>query len=187
MRENARQLATRSDEARRSRCGMSALLHQPPDLDPRPGYLAAADGAPAGLQVVDSVIGRLSRPPPWAEAEGAFPSQRRLNQVVEVPDLIGVPRFRRTEFDQHGEALRPRAQAGSRDRLANRGHDVSALLEQVEAAGGRVLGPPTDMPRGQRVAHIHDPDGNMVNLTQTLPRYRVIRQLRRAAANRQAS
>ncbi|MEU4424394.1 VOC family protein [Actinoplanes sp. NPDC024001] len=47
--------------------------------------------------------------------------------------------------------------------------DVDALLGQVEAAGGRLLGPPTDMPWGQRVAHIHDPDGNMVNLTQTLP------------------
>ena len=46
--------------------------------------------------------------------------------------------------------------------------DVDALLEVVEAGGGRVLGQPTDMPWGQRVAHVHDPDGNMVNLTQTL-------------------
>jgi predicted enzyme related to lactoylglutathione lyase len=46
--------------------------------------------------------------------------------------------------------------------------DVDALLKRVQAAGGRVLGEPTDMPWGQRVAHIHDPDGNMVNLTQTL-------------------
>jgi predicted enzyme related to lactoylglutathione lyase len=29
-----------------------------------------------------------------------------------------------------------------------------------------VLGPPNDMPWGQRVAHVHDPDGNMVNLVQ---------------------
>ena len=46
--------------------------------------------------------------------------------------------------------------------------DVSALLEQVEGLGGRVLGPPNDMPWGQRVAHIEDPDGNAVNLTQQL-------------------
>lgn len=46
--------------------------------------------------------------------------------------------------------------------------DVDALLEQVEAAGGRVLSEPADMPWGQRVAHIQDPDGNMVNLTQRL-------------------
>jgi predicted enzyme related to lactoylglutathione lyase len=45
---------------------------------------------------------------------------------------------------------------------------VDDLLEQVEAAGGRVLGPPSDMPWGQRVAHVHDPDGNTVNLTQSI-------------------
>ncbi|GID28305.1 extradiol dioxygenase [Paractinoplanes brasiliensis] len=43
--------------------------------------------------------------------------------------------------------------------------DVDALLATVEANGGRVLGPPNDMPWGQRVAHVNDPDGNMVNLT----------------------
>ncbi|MBM2619739.1 VOC family protein [Actinoplanes sp. LDG1-06] len=47
--------------------------------------------------------------------------------------------------------------------------DVDALLSRVEANGGRVQGPPNDMPWGQRVAHVYDPDGNMVNLTQTLP------------------
>lgn len=43
--------------------------------------------------------------------------------------------------------------------------DVDALLPVVERAGGTVLGPPNDMPWGQRVAHVHDPDGNTVNLT----------------------
>jgi predicted enzyme related to lactoylglutathione lyase len=46
--------------------------------------------------------------------------------------------------------------------------DVDGLLERVETAGGRVLGTPNDMPWGQRVAHIQDPDGNAVNLTQEL-------------------
>lgn len=46
--------------------------------------------------------------------------------------------------------------------------DVDALLPLVEAAGGRVLGPSNDMPWGQRVAHVFDPDGNPVNLTQDL-------------------
>jgi predicted enzyme related to lactoylglutathione lyase len=45
---------------------------------------------------------------------------------------------------------------------------VEALLEHVEALGGRVLGPPNDMPWGQRVAHIQDPDGNTVNLTEPI-------------------
>lgn len=44
--------------------------------------------------------------------------------------------------------------------------DVDGLLDRVEPAGGRVLGPPNDMPWGQRVAHVQDPDGNSLNLTQ---------------------
>ncbi|SMC56480.1 VOC family protein [Lentzea albidocapillata] len=46
--------------------------------------------------------------------------------------------------------------------------DVDAVLPLVEAAGGRVRGPANDMPWGQRVAHVLDPDGNPVNLTQNI-------------------
>ncbi len=46
--------------------------------------------------------------------------------------------------------------------------DVDGLLDRVQGLGGRVLGPPNDMPWGQRVAHIADPDGNAVNLTQAI-------------------
>jgi predicted enzyme related to lactoylglutathione lyase len=46
--------------------------------------------------------------------------------------------------------------------------DVDALLPVVEELGGHVQGPPNDMPWGQRVAHVTDPDGNPVNLTQVL-------------------
>jgi predicted enzyme related to lactoylglutathione lyase len=45
---------------------------------------------------------------------------------------------------------------------------VDGLLEHVETLGGRVLGPANDMPWGQRVAHIQDPDGNTVNLTELI-------------------
>lgn len=45
---------------------------------------------------------------------------------------------------------------------------VDDLLPRVEPAGGRVLGPAKNMRWGQRVAHIKDPDGNPVNLTQQL-------------------
>ena len=45
--------------------------------------------------------------------------------------------------------------------------DVDALLGRVGELGGTVDGPPNDMPWGQRVAHVHDPDGNQVNLTHT--------------------
>ncbi|MFD1373003.1 VOC family protein [Actinoplanes sichuanensis] len=46
--------------------------------------------------------------------------------------------------------------------------DVDALLPVVESAGGSVPGQPNDMPWGQRVAHVLDPDGNMLNLTRWL-------------------
>ncbi|MFD5036105.1 VOC family protein [Streptomyces sp. NPDC058377] len=47
--------------------------------------------------------------------------------------------------------------------------DVDETLALVEALGGSVSGGHTDMPWGQRVAHIKDPDGNPVNLTQPIP------------------
>lgn len=46
--------------------------------------------------------------------------------------------------------------------------DVDALLPTVASAGGVVSGRANDMPWGQRVAHVLDPDGNMVNLTTWL-------------------
>lgn len=46
--------------------------------------------------------------------------------------------------------------------------DVDALLDRVTELGGEVSGPPNDMPWGQRVAHVRDPDGNLVNLTREL-------------------
>jgi predicted enzyme related to lactoylglutathione lyase len=46
--------------------------------------------------------------------------------------------------------------------------DVDALLPRVTELGGSAPGPANDMPWGQRVAHVKDPDGNVVNLTHTL-------------------
>ncbi|TXS31883.1 VOC family protein [Streptomyces sp. gb1(2016)] len=47
--------------------------------------------------------------------------------------------------------------------------DVDETVGRVEALGGSVRSGPNDMPWGQRVAHIQDPDGNPVNLTQPIP------------------
>jgi predicted enzyme related to lactoylglutathione lyase len=46
--------------------------------------------------------------------------------------------------------------------------DVGVLLPRIEELGGRVTGGPNDMPWGQRVVHLQDPDGNPVNLTQDI-------------------
>jgi len=45
--------------------------------------------------------------------------------------------------------------------------DVDAALAQVVHLGGQAPTPASDMPWGQRVAHVRDPDGNAVNLTAT--------------------
>ncbi|MFJ4271594.1 VOC family protein [Streptomyces coelicoflavus] len=47
--------------------------------------------------------------------------------------------------------------------------DVEETLGRVETLGGSVRSGPNDMPWGQRVAHVSDPDGNPVNLTQPIP------------------
>ncbi|NHI09411.1 hypothetical protein STPH2_4777 [Streptomyces sp. KO7888] len=47
--------------------------------------------------------------------------------------------------------------------------DVDETLGRVETLGGSVSGVPKDMPWGQRVAHISDPDGNPINLTHPVP------------------
>jgi predicted enzyme related to lactoylglutathione lyase len=66
--------------------------------------------------------------------------------------------------------INPDIEAGSPGRvlLSIEVPEVDPLLERVTALGGHVRGPANDMPWGQRVAHISDPDGNVVNLTQTL-------------------
>jgi predicted enzyme related to lactoylglutathione lyase len=46
--------------------------------------------------------------------------------------------------------------------------DVDATLAKVPGLGGEATSGANDMPWGQRVAHIKDPDGNVVNLTQTM-------------------
>ncbi|MGY1633224.1 VOC family protein [Geodermatophilus sp. SYSU D01186] len=46
--------------------------------------------------------------------------------------------------------------------------DVDALLPRARELGGEAPDQGNDMPWGQRVAHIKDPDGNVVNLTRTL-------------------
>ena len=43
--------------------------------------------------------------------------------------------------------------------------DVDAALSRVASLGGHAPAPANDMPWGQRVAHVTDPDGNAVNLT----------------------
>jgi predicted enzyme related to lactoylglutathione lyase len=60
------------------------------------------------------------------------------------------------------------AEKPGRSTLAVFVDSVDDLLPRVEPAGGKVLGPAKNMRWGHRVAHITDPDGNPINLTQQL-------------------
>jgi lactoylglutathione lyase len=48
--------------------------------------------------------------------------------------------------------------------------DVDAEHRRLLEAGVRILSRPTDRPWGERTLHLADPDGNVVELTQRLPR-----------------
>ncbi|CAL9279883.1 VOC family protein [Streptomyces sp. SudanB52_2052] len=63
----------------------------------------------------------------------------------------------------------PGTEAAPRILLSIAVDDVDETLSRVTALGGTVRSDPTDMPWGQRVAHIFDPEGNPVNLTQPTP------------------
>ncbi|MFZ6177562.1 VOC family protein [Nannocystis pusilla] len=64
----------------------------------------------------------------------------------------------------HGQALRPAS--GHRVELCVYVDDVDATVARLAEAGAPVLLAPRDMPWGERVAYVADPDGNLVMLTR---------------------
>jgi lactoylglutathione lyase len=46
--------------------------------------------------------------------------------------------------------------------------DCDAAVERLRAAGTPVVEPPADQPWGERVARVHDPDGNEIFIGQRL-------------------
>ena len=46
--------------------------------------------------------------------------------------------------------------------------DADAAAERLVGAGGTLISPPTDMPWGERVADLHDPDGNLLHVAHSL-------------------
>ncbi len=58
----------------------------------------------------------------------------------------------------------PDAATGDRVALWFYVDDVDAAFASFLDAGGTEIAPPADMPWGERVAQVRDPDGNLVNL-----------------------
>ena len=48
--------------------------------------------------------------------------------------------------------------------------DADVAADRLVAAGGTLVSPPTDTPWGERVADLHDPDGNLVHVAHPLGR-----------------
>ncbi|MFJ2730576.1 VOC family protein [Streptomyces collinus] len=94
-------------------------------------------------------------------------------QIFRVPEegpvfYLGL-RIGDTDLGLVAKEEDPGAGATPRILLSISVDDVDETLGRVVALGGSVRGGPNDMPWGQRVAHILDPDGNPVNLTQPIP------------------
>lgn len=62
------------------------------------------------------------------------------------------------------DPVAPAAVTGDRIALWFYVDDVEAAYRRWMAAGGDTVQPPGDMPWGERVAQVRDPDGNLVNL-----------------------
>lgn len=92
-------------------------------------------------------------------------------EIQRVP-LTGPPFYIGLQIGQSvlGLVVNTDVQTGTSQRMliSVDVENVDNTLERVVPAGGRVLGPPNNMPWGQRVAHLEDPDGNAVNLTHLI-------------------
>lgn len=108
----------------------------------------------------------LGLSPTWGDESAAYAS-------FDLPGGGSVALFRRDLMAQAvGAAARP-AEAAAQDRFALilRVDDVDAVGVSLGQKGVALLGAPRDMPEwGLRVAHLRDPDGNLLELVQDLPK-----------------
>ncbi|MCB2068055.1 MAG: VOC family protein [Erythrobacter sp.] len=88
---------------------------------------------------------------------------RALAEVVYQPTYQGGPLF------ILGQYLDAEAPAGGEVILGFASGDVDACLARVEAAGGRVVENPANLPAGvPRYAFVRDPEGHLVQVSQRL-------------------
>ncbi|MEU4038934.1 VOC family protein [Streptomyces collinus] len=98
-----------------------------------------------------------------------FAAEQIFRMPEEGPVFYLGLRIGDTDLGLVAKEEAPGAGAAPRILLSISVDDVDETLGRVVALGGSVSGGPNDMPWGQRVAHILDPDGNPVNLTQPIP------------------
>lgn len=120
--------------------------------------------------VGESIVGpRRDAPSPMGGGGPAHSSQSI--RATSLTMARSSPTGRATlTFTSGGRPRRTRGTGAAPRILLSIGVDaVDKTLGRVTTLGGSVGTGPNKMPWGQRVAHIQDPDGNPVNLTQPIP------------------
>ncbi len=108
------------------------------------------------------------------EGVAGFYERLGFEEHVRLPDEKGAAGFVGLRRDGAELAVTteasPRALAGiepgpgPRHELFVYVHDVDATLAELRDAGVMILREPADMPWGERVAFVHDPEDNVVTL-----------------------
>ncbi|HSN99457.1 MAG TPA: VOC family protein [Candidatus Nanopelagicales bacterium] len=102
----------------------------------------------------------------WGEESGSYAS-------FDLPGGGSIGLFRRELMAETVGAAKRALEAEAQDRFALvlRVDDVDALGVALGQRGVALLGAPRDMADwGLRVAHLRDPDGNLLELIQELPK-----------------
>ena len=120
-------------------------------------YVGDLDRAVGFYQDVIGLPLRLRRPGYAEFATGTL--KFALYERSGLPGLIG---------DAAGRL--PRTGAGPAGETLFLVPDVDAEAERLRRAGQELLSGPTDRPWGHRTVHLLDPDGNVVELAQEIPR-----------------
>lgn len=113
---------------------------------------------------------------------------RSLFPILRTRDLAALQKFYETVFDavehyrfedvyvaltvgggQLGIGLEPEVASGDQVSIWLYVDDVDAVHRAAVEAGARSVMPPSDMPWGERVAQVHDPDGNLLQLGSESP------------------
>jgi lactoylglutathione lyase len=105
-----------------------------------------------------------------AAALGFYRDLLGASVTYEFPGPDGEPGYVGLELgdSQLGIGRDPAAGAGPSARFALWVYteDCDAAIARLRAAGTEIVEEPTDQPWGERVARVHDPDGNLVIVGQ---------------------
>lgn len=112
----------------------------------------------AAVSFYSSVVGLVEMTRVEAEIAG-----RKVSEVVFMPTYAGGPMFILAQFHD------TEAPAGDELILGFATKDIAGFIERAEQAGGRVVEAAREVPGmgGMQVAFVADPEGHLLQLSQT--------------------